>query len=371
MSETLTIEHKNGEIHYAFSAPVTLENVKQISFEACSNLKGYRRATIDLTDLSPHDSYALAIVFELLQQKLTNGCEVETENGSPEVQSILDRLLAAAERAHLKEQQKTSFFVQVGDIALAMWDDLKHMILFVGEFAATLLQALRHPRSVRWEEIVVYADRCGTEGLPIVLLICFLMGLILAFQAAIQLRVFGAEIYVADLVGLSICKELAPLMVATICTGRAGSAFAAEIGTMKVSEEIDALVTMGINPYRFLVVPRVLGLLLVMPLLTVFGDLAGLTGGFTVAFLQLDIPLVAYWNQTIKAVGPIAIMEGLLKSAVFALLIAGIGCLRGMRTRGGAEGVGGATTSAVVSGIFLIIVSDSLLTYLFARFAML
>jgi len=198
-----------------------------------------------------------------------------------------------------------------------------------------------------------------------VAMICFLMGLILGFQSAVQLHQFGADIFIVDFVGLTICVELGPLMVAMICTGRAGSAFAAEIGTMKVSEEVDALVTMGLDPCRFLTLPKVLALVAAMPLLTVFGDLTGIAGGFVVGMAKLDIPFVAYFARTARVISPWHMAQGLIKSVVFALLVGAVGCLRGLRTEGGAQGVGGATTSAVVTGIFLIVLADTALTMVF------
>ena len=267
-------------------------------------------------------------------------------------------------------ERSYSVFEQVGQFTLDFLGSCRAMASFIGELTHAVALAVRRPGRTRWADLVYYMDRCGTDGLPIVVLICFLMGLILGFQAAVQMHVFGADIFVADLVGLSITRELGPLMVGIICTGRAGSAFAAEIGTMQVNEEIDALVTMGVNPTRFLVLPKVLALMLVMPLLALFGDVAGLAGGFVVGTLQLGLPFVAYWNQTVGALGPWDFLQGLIKSGVFAFLVAGVGCLRGMQTRGGAQGVGVSTTSAVVSGIFLLIVADAGMTFLFTRLGM-
>jgi phospholipid/cholesterol/gamma-HCH transport system permease protein len=178
---------------------------------------------------------------------------------------------------------------------------------------------------------------------------------------------FGTDLYVADMVGLSIVKELGPLMVAMICTGRAGSAFAAEISTMKVSEEIDAMVTMGFKPSRFLIIPKLLALVLVMPVLTIFGNVVGIIGGMTVGVFSLGLPVITYFNRTVLIITPRCFTEGLIKSAVFAILIAAVGCLRGLEAKNDTHGVGSAATSAVVSGIFLVIVADTLLTFLFSR----
>jgi phospholipid/cholesterol/gamma-HCH transport system permease protein len=208
-------------------------------------------------------------------------------------------------------------------------------------------------------------DMCGSDALPIVTMICFLMGLILGFQTAVQMHKYGGDIFTADLVGFSITKELGPLMVAVIATGRAGSAFAAEIGTMKVSEEIDAMETMGLVTSRFLIMPKMIAMIMVIPILTVFGDIAGLFGGFLVGWLKLGIPPVAYYNRTILVLTPMTFVLGLVKSAVFAFLIAAVGCMRGFEAGSDAKGVGRSATSAVVSGIFLIVIADALLTFLF------
>jgi len=193
-------------------------------------------------------------------------------------------------------------------------------------------------------------ERCGIEALPIVALISFLMGLISAFQAAVQLRQFGADIYVANLVGLSITRELGPLMTAIIAAGRSGAAFAAEIGTMKVSEEVDAMAAMGLDRTRFLVTPKVLALVLMLPCLTLFADLVGILGGLFVAVFTLDLPVEVYFRQMRLYMVMWDINLGLIKSIAFAFLIAGVGCLRGFQASAGAESVGRITTSAIVSG---------------------
>ncbi len=261
----------------------------------------------------------------------------------------------------------TPAVIYSGEFALKVLTDIVNMLAMVGEIASGIFQAVRNPRKIRWRETLYYMDVCGADAVPIVMMICFLMGLILGFQGALQMRKFGTDIYVADLVGLSIVKELGPLMVAMICTGRAGSAFAAELGTMKVGEEIDAMVTMGFVPSRFLIVPKVIALVAVMPVLTVFGDVMGIFGGLVVGNLTLDIPVVAYYNRTALIVLPQFFMEGLLKSMVFAVLIASVGCFRGLQASNDTQGVGRAATSAVVTSIFLVVVTDAGLTYVFSK----
>jgi phospholipid/cholesterol/gamma-HCH transport system permease protein len=197
------------------------------------------------------------------------------------------------------------------------------------------------------------------DGLPIVGLLSFLLGLIIAFMSSLQLKQFGANIYVASLLAIGMVKELGPIMTAILVAGRSGSAFAAEIGTMKVNEEVDALVTMGFDPIRFLALPKVLAAMVVVPLLTLYADLFGIIGGLVVGVVGLDLTVYAYLKETQTSLTLLDVILSLIKAGVFAVLIAGIGCQRGFQVRGGAEAVGSATTSAVVSALFLIIVTDS------------
>jgi len=247
---------------------------------------------------------------------------------------------------------------------MSLWHDLRVLVSFVGELAAALGVALRNPRRIRWRDALLVAENAGVNATPIVALISFLIGLIMAFQSAVPMRQFGAEIYVADLVALSMLRELGPLMTAIILAGRSGSAFAAELGTMKVNEEINALTTMGLDPVRFLVVTRVLAAVVMTPLLTLFANLMGLVGG-AVVFLSLDFPLVTYGQQVVGAVHLGDLVGGLMKSLVFGVLVAGIGCLRGLQTATGASAVGLSTTRAVVSGIVLIVLADGLFSVIF------
>ncbi len=237
-------------------------------------------------------------------------------------------------------------------------------VAFVGEATAAMFHAARHPRQVRWRDALNLAQEAGANALPIVMLIAFLMGVILAFQSAVAMRQFGAEIFVANLVALSLLRELAPLMTAILLAGRSGAAFAAEIGTMKVNEEINALTTMGLDPVRFLVVTRVLAAVAVMPLLTLVANLVGLVGG-AVVMKGFDIPFVTYFNQVTSAVTLSDLLGGLFKATVFGLLVAGVGCLRGLETRSGAAAVGISTTRAVVSAIILIVVADGVFAVVF------
>lgn len=255
--------------------------------------------------------------------------------------------------------------IKTGSSTEFIFNRILEVFWFIGETSSALAHSIKSPKKVRWRETLYYMDMCGREAFTIVSLICFLMGLILGFQSAVQMQKFGASIFVADLVGLSILRELGPMMVAIICTGRAGSSFAAEIGTMKVNEEIDAMTTMGINPTKYLVIPKILALIIVMPLLTVVGDFFGLLGGLFVGMFQLDLPFQIYYDRSLQVLNPFDLIEGVIKSIVFSILIGGVGCLRGLQSSPDAQGVGRAATSAVLSGIFLIVFSDAIMTMIF------
>ena len=233
--------------------------------------------------------------------------------------------------------------------------------VFCGDVFLAILDAVRHPFRIRWRETFYYLEQCGVKSVPIVLLICFLLGMILAFQGALQLSKFGTEIFIVDLVSFSVLMELGPFMVAIIATGRAGSAFAAEIGTMIADEEVNALSTMGISIARFLVIPKLIAMLIALPLLSAFGDIAALLGGMVVGNGMADIPIAAYYTRTVNILSAGTFLFGLGKSVIFAFLISIIGCYKGLQSTMDAQGVGRSTTGAVVAGILAIVICDALI----------
>jgi phospholipid/cholesterol/gamma-HCH transport system permease protein len=227
---------------------------------------------------------------------------------------------------------------------------------------------VKNPRSGHLREVPPLVERTGADAIPIVVLINFLVGFVMAYQSAKQLKMFGANIYVADLVGLSVTRELAPLMTAIIIAGRSGAAFAAEIGSMKVSEELDALRTIGLRPFAWLVIPRTIALLVVTPFLTLIGDLVGVLGGLVVGITSLDLTAQGYLVETKKAVELWDVQHGVIKSFAFALAISLIACQQGFSASGGAEGVGRRTTSTVVTCLFALVLLDALFTIVFRMF---
>lgn len=255
--------------------------------------------------------------------------------------------------------------VRLGSAALVLAADCRRGLEFLGEATLSCGRLLRGQARFRRSDLTVLIEDCGARALPIVTLISFLVGLILAFVGAIQLQQFGAEIYVANLVGIAMLREMGAMMTAIIMAGRTGAAFAAQLGTMKVTQEIDALTTMGIPAMDFLVLPRMIALCLMMPLLALYADLVGIAGGAVVGATMLDLSPALYFRQTVGAVTMADFSVGVLKSGVFGVLIAVAGCLRGMECGNSSSAVGEAATSAVVTGIVLVIVSDALITVLF------
>jgi phospholipid/cholesterol/gamma-HCH transport system permease protein len=259
---------------------------------------------------------------------------------------------------------RRSVIEELGRATIKLGNDAKAFFTFVGQFVSAFSYSLIRPGTIRWRDVFLHVENVGAKAVLIVSLIGFLMGLIISFQSAMPLRMFGAEIFVARLLGLSMVRELGPLVTAIIMAGRTGSSFAAEIGTMKINEEINALTTMGLNPVKFLVVPRMFAAMLVMPFLTMFFILFSLIGG-AIVMLSLGFPLITYINQITMSLSMADFAGGLFKAVVFSLLVAWIGCVRGLQTTTGARAVGLSTTSAVVSGIVLIAVMDGVFAVTF------
>ena len=255
---------------------------------------------------------------------------------------------------------------RIGRGAEAAFEQTVALLSFVGECAVALAGSVAHPARLRWRPILYNIRSAGFDALPIVGLLSFLLGVVVAYQGADQLRQYGANIFVADLVGLSMLREFAPLITAIIIAGRSGSAYAAQIGTMAVTEEIDAMRTLGIAPLDMLVLPKIFALLIALPLLTVFADVLGVFGGMIMAQAQLGVSFGDFLDRLVKAVSITSYLIGICKAPVFAAIIAVVGCFQGFRTRGGADSVGRQTTRSVVQAIFLVIVADALFSVAFS-----
>lgn len=254
---------------------------------------------------------------------------------------------------------------RLGTTALSTADQGREVLALLGDIALALVGWLRHPGRIRWRQVLFNVRSAGVDALPIVGLLALLMGVVVAYQSANQLRQFGANIFIVDVVGLSMLREFAPLITAIIVAGRSGSAYAAQIGTMAVTEEIDAMRTLGIPPLDVLVLPKLLALLVALPLLTFFAGVLGVMGGMLMAHAQLGVGYADFADRFTKAVSVADAVVGLGKAPVFALVIVVIGCHQGLKTRGGADSVGRHTTRSVVQSIFMVIVVDALFSIVF------
>ncbi|MEO0649591.1 MAG: MlaE family lipid ABC transporter permease subunit [Planctomycetota bacterium] len=326
---------------------------------------------LDLSGVEGLDGGSAALLVELLSDLHARGARGGITGAQDEVEGLLALYGHHPQRPSVKDPPgKRDAFEQIGRTLFDLAAQFRDAADFIGQFVLQTRAAVRHPGAIPWRTVMRLAERHGADAVAIVAIINLLVGVILAFQAAAQLERFGAEVFVADLVGLSVVRELGPLMTAILVAGRSGAAFAAELGTMKVSEEVDALKTLGLSPTAFLVLPRSLALLLVLPLLTIIADVFGVAGGLLIGVGLLDLTVVGYWNQTVGAIGGADLGTGLAKSFVFAVTVAMISCQRGLATRGGAEGVGRSTTSAVVTCIFHLVLLDAAMTWVFSIYGM-
>lgn len=325
-----------------------------------------RRVRFELSRLRALDGAGAALLLELCEELRARGSQVEQGGADGRVRDILELIASSPAGVPARAGMgRLGVVEQVGRESLQLATLSLQVLDFTGQTVAAGWRAARDPRSIPWASVARVIERTGADALPIVALITFLVGLVTAFQGAITLHQYGADIYVATGVAIGTTRELGPLMVAVVAAGRSGAAFAAELGTMKVSEEVDALRTIGLDPYRYLVLPRVLALVAVMPILTLLGDAFAIAGGFVVGVGSLDVPFTAWARQTQVALSVWHVGSGLIKSVAFGAAIALVACQWGLSTRGGAEGVGRSTTSAVVTSLFFLVVIDAAFTVLF------
>jgi phospholipid/cholesterol/gamma-HCH transport system permease protein len=316
------------------------------------------------------DTAGAWVLQKLLQRLRAEGTTVKLRDLRPDFAKLLQAVepqeAARTDAPFPIGSAPTTELEHLGRRAEATFEQGLALLGFIGESALALAGCVLHPARFRWRPVLYNIRSAGFDALPIVGLLSFLLGIVVAYQGADQLRQYGANIFVADLVGLSMLREFAPLITAIIVAGRSGSAYAAQIGTMSVTEEIDAMRTLGIAPLDLLVLPKIFALVIALPLLTVFADVLGVFGGMIMARAQLDVGFGDFLDRFVKAVSMTAYLIGVCKAPVFAAIIAVVGCFQGFRTKGGADSVGRQTTRSVVQSIFLVIVADALFSVAFS-----
>jgi phospholipid/cholesterol/gamma-HCH transport system permease protein len=366
---TLSSTRSGDSVRVTLAGSWTLQDERPSAEEVRARLSdeaGIRSLEFDAQAITSWDSGLLIFLRRVLATATEAGFEIDRA-GLPEgARRLLDLADAVPEKKGTgKESAPTSFLSRLGSATLDVTDGALEGTRFLGAASQAMVRLFRGQARFRRSDLMLILQDCGAQALPIVTLISFLVGLILAFVGAVQLEQFGAEIFVADLVGIGMARSMGAMMTGIIMAGRTGAAFAAQLGTMTVNEEIDALSTLGISPMEFLVLPRMIALMLMMPLLCLYADLMGMLGGLVVGVGMLDIRVVEYYEQTRAGVDLMDIGVGLINATVYGVLVAIAGCMRGMQCGRSAEAVGTATTSAVVTAIIWIVVATAVLTVIF------
>lgn len=321
----------------------------------------------DASQISTMDTGGAWILWRTLKHFEQKGCSVELRGLSPDLHELMQTAAKNWPGTEvLSRPARAGWFEKIGRFVAHYVPLAKAALTFLGESATTSITLLLHPSQIRWRMLLQNLQIDGFNALPITGLLTFLMGVVIAYQGSEQLRTFGANIFIVDLVGISLLREIAPLVTAILVAGRSGSAYTAQIGTMKVTEELDALRTLGISPMSLLVLPRALALVIALPLLTVFADVVGVFGGMLIAWSQLGITFTEFLDRFEYAIVLRHYLIGVGKTPVFAVIIALVGCHQGFQVVGGVDSVGRQTTVSVVQAIFLVIVSDAFFSILFS-----
>ncbi|HEU0220059.1 MAG TPA: MlaE family lipid ABC transporter permease subunit [Gallionella sp.] len=322
-------------------------------------------AVIDGSAISALDTSGAWLLHRLIRKLEQRGCSVEIKGLRPEFSTLLKLVASRSTAAESQLPPAPPLLVLIGQQTWRHLLELSGMLSFIGESAIILLRSLIQPRRIRWRPVLHNLQTAGFEALPITGLLSFLMGVVIAYQGASQLERFGANVFIADLVGLTMLRELSPLLTAIIVAGRSGSAYAAQIGTMKITEEIDALRTIGVRPLELLVLPKMLALIIALPLLTVYTDATGVLGGMIMARAKLGVSFDVFFDRLGDAVSLSSFLTGICKAPVFAAIIALVGCHQGFQVTDSADSVGRQTTVSVVQSIFLVILADALFSIAF------
>lgn len=367
----------SGKIGFDYSIPgimrIKLEGVWGLSAglpavsDIAAQLAGHpeiKQIALDLTQLKKWDSGFVSFLLRLIKECEAKGIRVSRDSLPEGAQKLLELALRPAKEAPARQAAAEPFLARIGTEALKIKEAICALLDFLGEVAVSFGRLIKGKVYFRGDDFALILQKCGSDAFALVSLISILVGIIFAFIGAIQLRLFGAQVFIADIVGIATVRVMGAVMTGVLMAGRTGAAFAAELGLMQANEEIDALKTLGVSPVEFLVLPRVLALLIMMPLLTIYADLMGILGGFIVSVGILDINPIEYLNHTREAVKLNNLWIGLIHSMVFAIIISIAGCLRGIKCERNAASVGEATTAAVVNAITGIVIATAAITFI-------
>ncbi len=324
--------------------------------------------TLDLDGVDAFDTVGAFVIFRARGLFAERGVTLDVSSQSDEHHALI-KLVADQNVSPeaLVPPRQPGFLEEIGRDALSFANNYLVFLAFIGRLTASTLRIMFTPAALRWRTVIRGIEEAGFDALPIVGLLTFLLGIVIAYQGGVVMQQYGAGIFIADLVGLSMLRELAPLITAIIVAGRTGSAYTAQIATMKVTEEVDALRTMGVAPLEALALPKFMALIIALPLLTMFADIMGILGGMIMASSQLDISFSMFFDRLSQAVSATSFLIGVGKTPVFAVIIAAVGCYQGFQASHGAEEVGRHTTISVVHSIFLVIVVDAIFSIVFSK----
>lgn len=342
----------------------TVENVADIE-KILHGLNPQKNLLWDISGIEDFDS-AGVLLFAKYFKKFKAKVSV-TLKGYTLKQAQMYRLLELDKISDKPKPKQRYFLEEIGKKVLVYLEELRAYLAFLGELFYTFIQALLHPRTLRMKEIVYHIHHSGFSALIIISLTSFLVGMVIAYQGSVQLAKFGADIFIVDTVAISITRELGPMITAIVIAGRSGSAYTAEIGAMKITEEISAMRTMGFDPFAFLVLPRVIALMIALPLLIFFSDIMGILGGMVASMLELGISFEQFSQRLYEVLEVKHYLLGMIKGPIFAFVIASLGCFRGLQVSNNTESIGLQTTSSVVNGIFLVIVFDAIFSVIYTK----
>jgi phospholipid/cholesterol/gamma-HCH transport system permease protein len=368
----VTSARQGAETVWSLQGEWTVHHAEQISRAISAQVAAGTQGgdvVFNLAGITSLDSAGAWLVIRSASTLRAAGAEVSLRGLDPKMHDLMQRVTEAApsDKPPVPPARTLlDWIAQIGEAVYEIWDQSLDLLAFFGEFCQVFLRTMVNPRRLRINSIVSHIEQTGLNAMPIVGLISFLVGVVLAYQGADQLARFGAQVFTVNMVGISVLREMGILLTSIVVAGRSGSAFTAQIGTMKVNEEVDAMETMGLTPMEVLVLPRVIALVISLPLLTFFADILGLLGGGLMCVLLVDMSFKQYLTLLNQAITLSQFWVGMIKAPVFALLIALIGCFEGMRVSGSAESVGKLTTRSVVEGIFLVIVFDAFFSILFS-----
>jgi len=340
-----------------------LPQINEVTSQLASH-EDITQITFDVSQVSNWDSGLVSFLLQLIRESGHRNINVAREGMPQGVQKLLALALKVNEKVMPREIVHESFFERVGGKAIKIKESIFPLLDFLGEITFSFGRLVTGKAYFSRDDFVYIVQRCGVDALPLVSLISILIGVILAFVGAIQLKLFGAQIFIADIVGIAMVRVMGAVMTGILLSGRTGASFAAQLGIMQTNEEIDALRTLGVNPVEYLVMPRVLALIIMMPLLTLYANLMGILGGFVVSSGMLNINPIEYLTHTRDAVKLNYLWVGLIHSFVFGVIIAVAGCLRGIKCERSAAAVGEATTQAVVSAITGIVIATAIITFI-------